>query len=159
MTCNVLLGRVSIPIEVRLFPVLAPILVTLYLCLHPAPQRLSRISRLSAGKLPLLAALPVLPVSVPWGLACSPLRGLGDRQTFTEVLFPKDIYDIIDFFVRQCIKEEMRFRVCKHCNKFFALTGHIGTEYCDRPFDSTCRTCKEIGALRLWEKKRDETPL
>jgi len=81
-----------------------------------------------------------------------------DKQTFTEVLYPKDIYDIIDFFVRQCIKQEVRFRVCKHCNRFFALTGHIGAEYCDRPFDKEGHTCKEIGAVRLWEKKREETP-
>ncbi|MCL5935777.1 MAG: DUF6076 domain-containing protein [Firmicutes bacterium] len=41
---------------------------------------------------------------------------------------------------------------------YFALTGHINTEYCDRPFDSTGRTCKEIGALRIWEKKKVENP-
>ena len=81
-----------------------------------------------------------------------------DSITFTEVLYPKSIYDIIDFFVRECIKREVRFRVCKHCNQFFALTGHINTEYCDRPFDSAGRTCKEMGALRLWEKKKADTP-
>ncbi len=32
------------------------------------------------------------------------------------------------------------------------------TEYCDRPFDSAGRTCKKIGALRLWEKKKKENP-
>jgi hypothetical protein len=82
-----------------------------------------------------------------------------DKNTFTEVLYPKSIYDIIDFIVRECIKREMLFRVCKHCNKYFALTGHINTEYCDRPFDSTGRTCKEMGALRLWEKKKAESPV
>lgn len=81
-----------------------------------------------------------------------------DKKTFTEVLYPKDIYDIIDYFVRECIKREQRFRVCKNCGKFFALTGHINTEYCDRPFDSEGRTCKEMGALRLWEKKKADTP-
>ena len=81
-----------------------------------------------------------------------------DPNTFTEVLYPKSIYDIIDFFVRKCIKQELRFRVCKYCNKYFPLTGHINTEYCDRPFDEDSRTCKEIGALRLWEKKKAENP-
>lgn len=52
-----------------------------------------------------------------------------DPITFTQVLYPKSIYDIIDFFVRECIKREVCFRVCKHCNQFFALTGHINTEY------------------------------
>lgn len=56
-----------------------------------------------------------------------------NSTTFTEVLYPKSIFDIIDFFVRECIRREMRFRVCKHCNQFFALAGHANTEYCDRP--------------------------
>ena len=81
-----------------------------------------------------------------------------DSMTFTEVLYPKSIYDIIDFFVRECIQQEVRFRVCKHCNQFFALTGHANTEYCDRPFDSEGHTCKEMGALRIWEKKKADTP-
>lgn len=81
-----------------------------------------------------------------------------DKKTFTEVLYPKDIYDIIDYFVRECVKREQRFRICKNCGKYFALTGYINTEYCDRPFDSAGRTCKEIGALHIWEKKKAENP-
>ena len=80
-----------------------------------------------------------------------------DSTTFTEVLYPK-AFTISLIFVRECIKREIRFRICKHCNQFFALTGHIITEYCVRTFDSTGRTCKEIGALRLWEKKKADTP-
>ena len=81
-----------------------------------------------------------------------------DRKAFTEVLYPKDIYEIIDYFIRECIMRELPFRVCKNCGKYFPLTGHINTEYCDRPFDSAGRTCKEIGALRVWEKKKKENP-
>lgn len=81
-----------------------------------------------------------------------------DRKTFTEVLYPKDIYEIIDYFIRECIRREVPFRVCKNCGKYFPLTGHINTEYCDRPFDGAGRTCKEIGALRVWEKKKAENP-
>lgn len=81
-----------------------------------------------------------------------------DRKTFTEVLYPKGIYEIIDYFIRECIKWELPFRVCKNCGKYFPLTGHINTEYCDRSFDSVGRTCKEIGALRVWEKKKAENP-
>ena len=34
------------------------------------------------------------------------------------------------------------------------MTGHGGTEYCDRPADEKGRTCKEIGAFRVWEKSK-----
>ena len=33
-----------------------------------------------------------------------------DAMTFTEVLYPKSIYDIIDFFVRECIRQKTRDR-------------------------------------------------
>jgi len=82
-----------------------------------------------------------------------------DRKIFTEVLYPKDIYDIIDYFIRECVKQEQRFRVCKNCGKYFALTGYINTEYCDRPFDSAGHTCKEIGALHVWERKKAGNPI
>lgn len=81
-----------------------------------------------------------------------------DDNTFTDVLHPKDIYDLIDFFIRSCIKREQRFRVCKNCGKYFALLGYINMEYCDRPYDAAGRTCKEIGALHAWEKKKAENP-
>ena len=34
------------------------------------------------------------------------------------------------------------------------MTGHGGTEYCDRPAVEKGRTCKEIGAFRVWEKSK-----
>ena len=45
-------------------------------------------------------------------------------------------------------------RQCKNCGRLFAVTGHGGTEYCDRPADDKGRTCKEIGAFRVWEKSK-----
>lgn len=45
-------------------------------------------------------------------------------------------------------------RLCKNCKRWFAVTGHSGTEYCDRPFDEKGRTCKEIGAIAVWTKSK-----
>lgn len=73
--------------------------------------------------------------------------------TFAEVLCPESLYDIIDYHVRECVKQEIRMRVCKNCGRYFAVTGHGGTEYCDRVFDRKGRTCREIGAIAVWTKK------
>ena len=81
------------------------------------------------------------------------------NSVFTEVLYPKDIYDMIDFFLRACVKREQRFRVCKNCGKYFALTGYSNTEYCDRLYGDTGKTCKEIGAINTWQRKRVENPV
>lgn len=76
-----------------------------------------------------------------------------DKKTFTEVIYPTNIYSIIDFLVRECLKREVRFRVCKNCNRYFPLTGYSNAEYCERLHDDQGRTCKEMGALNVWQKK------
>ena len=77
-----------------------------------------------------------------------------DRKLFAEVLYPKDIYDLIDFHVRECVKREVKMRVCKNCLRYFAVTGKASTEYCDRVCDSKGRTCREIGAINTWTQRK-----
>ena len=77
-----------------------------------------------------------------------------DHKIFAEVLYPKDIYDLIDFHVRECVKREMKMRVCKNCLRYFAVTGKASTEYCDRVCDSKGRTCREIGAINTWTQRK-----
>lgn len=77
-----------------------------------------------------------------------------DRKIFAEVLYPRDIYDLIDFHVRECVKREVKMRVCKNCLRYFAVTGKASTEYCDRICDSKGRTCREIGAINTWTQRK-----
>ena len=77
-----------------------------------------------------------------------------DQETFGEILRPEMMYDLIDYHLRECIKREIRMRVCKNCGRYFAVTGHGGTEYCSRVFDSKGRTCKAIGAVTQWTKSK-----
>ena len=75
---------------------------------------------------------------------------------FAEVLVPESVYDIIDYHVRECVKRGVRMRVCKNCGRYFAVTGHGGVEYCDRVCDKKGRTCREVGAIMAWTKRRGE---
>ena len=77
-----------------------------------------------------------------------------DRQVFAEVLYPKDIYDLIDHHIRECVKREVRMRVCKNCLRYFAVTGKASTEYCGRICDSKGRTCREMGAINTWTQRK-----
>ena len=80
------------------------------------------------------------------------------NDTFTEVLDPNSVYDLIDFHLRECIRREVKMRICKNCGRYFAVTGCATTEYCNRPFDSRGRTCKKVGAIAQWtlSKKDDD---
>ena len=77
-----------------------------------------------------------------------------DHKIFAEVLYPKDIYDLIDFHVRECVKREVRMRVCKNCLRYFAVTGKASMEYCGRICDSKGRTCREMGAIHTWTQRK-----
>ncbi len=79
-----------------------------------------------------------------------------ENKTFTEVLYPENLYDIVDFFLRECIKREQPIRRCKNCQKYFAIHGRTDTEYCSRPIDDLGRTCRDLGASYVWERKKKE---
>lgn len=79
-----------------------------------------------------------------------------DSKTFAEALHPKTIYDLIDFSVRECVKREVKMRVCKNCGRYFTFTGRSSAEYCNRICDEKGRTCKEVGASLTWTKSRGE---
>lgn len=82
-----------------------------------------------------------------------------DDEVFAEVLEPEAVYDLIDYHLRECIKREVKMRACKNCGRYFALTGRTNTEYCSRPFDEKGRTCREVGAIALWTKRKSEDTL
>lgn len=77
-----------------------------------------------------------------------------DGKTFTDMLYPNHIYDIIDFHLRECVKRETRLRACKNCGKYFAIQGRSNAEYCDRVLDEKGRTCKDVGAIAMWTKNK-----
>lgn len=77
-----------------------------------------------------------------------------NHKIFAEVLYPRDIYDLIDFHVRECVKREVKMRVCKNCLRYFAVTGKASTEYCGRVCDSKGRTCREMGAIHTWTQRK-----
>ena len=84
---------------------------------------------------------------------------LADEETFTEVLYPQSIADLVDYHTRECVKREVRMRVCKNCGKYFAISGRSTMEYCDRAVDSKGRTCKEIGAAARWNRSKSDDDL
>ena len=75
-------------------------------------------------------------------------------ETFAEVLVPESVYHLIDYALRECVKREVRIRRCKNCGRWFAITGRSSAEYCDRPYDERGRTCREVGAVKVWAKNK-----
>ena len=77
---------------------------------------------------------------------------------FTEVLRPQSMRDIIDFLLRNVIRQELTFKTCRSCGRYFPNTVHGNSEYCDRLFQGTGKTCKEIGSVKVYQAKLEENP-
>ena len=79
---------------------------------------------------------------------------LVDDKYFTEVLNAPDMFDLINFHVCECVRQNIKMRRCKNCGKYFALTGHAGTDYCDRPFGPNGKPCRMVGASKVWAERK-----
>lgn len=66
---------------------------------------------------------------------------------------------MIDFLLRAIIQQELTFKVCRSCGKYFPATlSHGNSEYCNRLFQDTGKTCKEIGSVKVYQAKLEENP-
>lgn len=83
--------------------------------------------------------------SFPFSVLTTRLEMVSD-QSFSEVLYARDALDIIGFYLRECLIRQLTARRCKHCGRWFFLTGHLGLVYCERTDNGRGRTCREIGA-------------
>jgi len=79
-------------------------------------------------------------------------------QVFAEVLHPQSMRDIVDFLLRAVIRHELTFKTCRSCGRYFPNTAHGNSEYCNRLFKDTDKTCKEIGSVKVYQAKLEENP-
>ena len=82
-----------------------------------------------------------------------------DEGTCVPVLYARHIPDIIDFSLRSCVERNITVRRCKNCGRYFAQTGRVSAEYCDRPVPRGQQKCREIGAFQQWTLKQSDDPV
>ena len=66
------------------------------------------------------------------------------------VLYSSSIRDMIDYSLRSCVERNITVRHCKNCGRYFAQTGRVSAEYCERPVSEGQQRCRDIGALKQW---------
>lgn len=76
----------------------------------------------------------------------------------TEMLETEDPYAFSSFALYRYLQEDMHLRKCKYCGRLFATRGSTKVEYCDRLIENSTKTCREMGSLRLYEKRKMEDP-
>lgn len=75
------------------------------------------------------------------------------------VLYSAEIADMIDYSLRSCVERGITVRRCKNCGRYFAQTGRVSAEYCERPVPHDQQTCREMGAFQQWTKKQTDDPI
>ena len=105
------------------------------------------------------------------GAYADPFAALGDlmngtaQQTqgtvehlFVEAISTESPDELVAYLVNKYLLEKVRFRKCKYCGRYFGVTTKHNPDYCDRMVGATNKTCKEIGPLRLYEKRKLDDP-
>ncbi|MDR1066084.1 MAG: DUF6076 domain-containing protein [Clostridiales bacterium] len=79
------------------------------------------------------------------------------KYDFVETCYPKSVEETVNFFVRAAIARRQPFRLCKSCGRYFAVR-HGGVEYCNRQYQDTGKTCREIGSVKPLQKRTADSP-
>ena len=74
------------------------------------------------------------------------------------VLYANTVADMISFSLQTCVERSITVRRCKNCGRYFAQTGRVSAEYCDRtPLDGQS-SCRAMGAFQQWTLKQADDP-
>lgn len=128
-------------------------------------SRQQKLRSIFADELDMDAAPKKRPVRIAVGEGCNPitlysfqpLTGTFEQTAsgrYVDVLLPESIFDLVDYHLRECLKQRVRMRVCRNCGKYFAVMGHTTAEYCNHPFDAKGRTCRQVASILQWNRKR-----
>ena len=63
------------------------------------------------------------------------------------------IKDMLELELTKMLEQNVRFRKCKRCGKYFIMKGNYDTHYCDRIAEGETRTCQQLAALENYKAK------
>ncbi len=95
---------------------------------------------------------------MPEFLTVEELHKQGIETALVEVLYPETVTDLYCYLKSLYLRREVRFKPCKHCGRYFVVTGNGGAEYCNRLIPGSSRTCRQIGAVRIYQNRQLENP-
>ena len=82
-----------------------------------------------------------------------------DGDTCAPVLYANTVADMISYSLQTCVERNITVRRCKNCGRYFAQTGRVSAEYCDRtPLDGQS-SCRAMGAFQQWTLKQADDPV
>ncbi len=65
----------------------------------------------------------------------------------------RSVAEILELELTKMFEQNVHFRKCKRCGKYFIMKGKYDTRYCDRVAEGESRTCQEIAAAENYKAK------
>ena len=65
----------------------------------------------------------------------------------------RSVAEILELEFTKMFEQNVRFRKCKRCGKYFIMKGNYDTNYCDRIAEGETRTCQELAAIENYRAK------
>lgn len=78
---------------------------------------------------------------------------------FDYVLYPTSIGVLINYIIAEHIKRGVGVKKCKNCGREFVSQRNNQVDYCDRVISNTGKTCRQLGAVRVYQSKQNENPI
>ena len=65
----------------------------------------------------------------------------------------RSVADILELEFSKILEQNIRFRKCKRCGRYFIMKGNYDTRYCDRIAPGEKRKCQDIAAQENYKQK------
>ncbi|WMJ22198.1 DUF6076 domain-containing protein [Paludicola sp. MB14-C6] len=81
------------------------------------------------------------------------------KDVVIKTIDAKKLIDVININFLYLYENRILFRKCKNCGKFFVLDGASNIQYCERIIPGSKKTCREMGAVLIYQKKAFDNPV
>ena len=71
-------------------------------------------------------------------------------MVFVDVVTPHDFFDVIYYFTSYFLKNDVKFRKCKFCGKYF-VPETARMDYCTRKIEGSTKTCRDLGSVKNYQ--------
>lgn len=76
-----------------------------------------------------------------------------------DVLNTRSPEQLLHYVIDRYLRSQITMKRCKYCGRYFTVRGNYASEYCDRPIEGSTGTCKEMGAVKIYDRKKSENPI
>ncbi|MBR1534300.1 MAG: hypothetical protein IJ639_08045 [Ruminococcus sp.] len=89
-----------------------------------------------------------------YNISVEELMGEIKLPTFLNIGYRvRTIEDMLELEFTKMLEQDVRFRKCKRCGKYFIMKGNYDTKYCSRIAEGKTRSCQELAAIDNYKAK------